>query len=268
MISFRSVLRLKKANISKLKKTDRVMGKFQKILIVFFIIVFPAFSFAAEDNTVDFEWLDDDKEIYVLQNRKYRKVNRFNLSLLGTINLSESFVDTIGGGIKAAYFFGENWGIELALGMGSQSENNSFKGVREQSALAFYRAIKSYTAASFVWSPFYGKFNTFNYIYYLDWFLSVGLANISTEHNGRTFTLTGTQIGDGEQILETDSSAGLTWSTGLYWYLSKMLSVRFEFTGFHFQAERYTSGAVGVDPETNDIWFHNYNMSVGLNFMF
>ncbi len=241
----------------------------QNILVAYFILIFSIPAFAAEDNTVDFEWLDDDKEIYVLQNRKFRKDTRFNLSLLGTINLSESFVDTIGGGLKGAYFFSENWGIEIALGLGSQSENNSFKGVREQSALAFYRSITSYTAASVVWTPFYGKFNTFNYIYYLDWFLSLGLANVSTEHNGKTFTLAGGAIGSGQQVLEKDSSAGLTWSTGLYWYLTKMMSIRFEFTGFHYQADRYTSATVNnANPDTNKIWFHNYNMSVGLNFMF
>jgi hypothetical protein len=39
------------------------------------------------------------------------------------------------------------------------------------------------------WSPFYGKINTFNRIYYFDWTFGAGLGKIKTESNATTADL-------------------------------------------------------------------------------
>lgn len=180
------------------------------------------------------------------------------------MNTSDKFVDTYGGGIKAAYFFAEEWGIELAIGLGSSSENTINEGIKEQGAVPFSRSITGYTAASMVWAPFYGKFNTFNLIYYLDWFLSLGLASAQTEDNRCSFS---NVCAIGNDSLTTESVMAITWSTGFYWYLSKMWSVRFEFMGFHYSADRFRD-QTGTNAYGESTTFHNYNINVGLNMMF
>ena len=44
------------------------------------------------------------------------------------------------------------------------------------------------------------------------------------------------------------------------------MSVRFEFTGFHYQGDE-TKGTT-TNTEERSKWFHNYNLSAGLNFTF
>jgi outer membrane beta-barrel protein len=243
-----------------------------KSLFFFFCFLIVSSLFAKDNAVPNFEWLDEDKEIYVLQNRKYRKVNRFMLTAMGSLNFSDKFVNTFGGILKGTYFLREDWGIELGLGFLSSSENDTSKGVKSQLAIPFYRSVVGFTSASLVWSPFYGKFNTFNLIYYLDWYLSLGLASIQTEDNSAAFAISdddSTDIVNNNFELRKESASGITWSTGFNWYLTKSFSLRLEFTGIHFQASK-NSKTKGTSSTTDekDQWFHNYNLNAGLNFMF
>ncbi len=240
----------------------------KKILLMLFVTIsFPTFS--ADNSLYQFEWMDDDKEIYVLQNRKFRKSGRFNLSLMGNLNISDKFVNTFGGGIKAAYFFKEDWGVEFGFGIGKPSYNDTFDRVAEQQAVPFYNAITQHISASVVWSPWYGKFNTFNVIYYVDWYVSLGVAQVSTEDDSPAFdvSVSPSQVKAKQFDTNEDSSLGLTWSTGLLWYLTKSIGLRLEFTGFHYQGV-WTREESGATPEEFDVTFHNYNMGLGINFLF
>ena len=49
---------------------------------------------AGESSTYDFSWLDPDKEVYVLQNRKFRKKRSLFVSGGGGKTLSGAFVDS------------------------------------------------------------------------------------------------------------------------------------------------------------------------------
>ena len=51
-----------------------------RMIFVLFLTILTYKTFAAESDLYNFSWLDKDKEIYVLQNRKFKKVNRFYLS--------------------------------------------------------------------------------------------------------------------------------------------------------------------------------------------
>ena len=48
-------------------------------------------AFAAVDDDYNFSWLDPDKKIYVLQNRKFRKANAAQLFLMGGMGLGETY---------------------------------------------------------------------------------------------------------------------------------------------------------------------------------
>jgi len=238
-----------------------------KFLLSLLFFISPFYSFAGEKDIYDFEWLDDDKEIYVLQNRRYRKVGRFNLSVLGTLNLSDKFVNNMGGGVKGAFFFKENWGIEAGFGIGKQSYNSTFDGVAKQFAVPFFNTIKQYMNLSLVWSPFYGKFNTFNVIYYLDWYLSAGLVSVTTQDDREAFGEERVDIQNKNFTLRDASSVGATWSTGLVWYLSKNFGLRMEVTGFHYNGDFFFRSGTTAEAQSNSTMFHNYNLSLGVNFL-
>jgi hypothetical protein len=50
------------------------MIRFSVILLALFTFLSPKI-YSSEGSTYSFDWLDPDKEVYVLQNRKFRKDN-------------------------------------------------------------------------------------------------------------------------------------------------------------------------------------------------
>jgi outer membrane beta-barrel protein len=236
----------------------------KSIFVGMMVALFAFSASSAEDSVYDFEWMDKDKEVYVLQNRKFRKSGRINIALLLGNNLSNKFVDQYVGTLKGGFFFHEDWGIELGYAKAfNQNENNTAKGVLEQGAVPFYRRVDDYKTASVIWSPFYGKFNTFNYIHYVDWYFSAGLASVATSNNKNMFLVTP------NRTLSKETHTGGTWSTGIIFHLSQMFSIRLEFTGVHFQADRYREST--DDPNktfTTKAWTHNYDLNLGLNLQF
>lgn len=235
----------------------------KSIFVGMMVALFAFSASSAQDSSYDFEWMDKDKEVYVLQNRKFRKSGRVNIALLLGNNLSNKFVDQYVGSLKAGYFFHEDWGIELGYAKAfNQQENNTAKGVLEQGAVPFYRQVNDYKSASLIWSPFYGKFNTFNVIYYVDWFFSAGFASISTSNNKNRFDVSPLTT------LVDETHTGATWSTGILFHLNQMFSIRLEFTGVHFQADRYRENKSSGQVFTTKAWTHNYDMNAGLNFQF
>src|SRR5690554_4309003 len=72
--------------------------------IIFYL---PSQSVASSDLTYNFSWLDPDKEVYVLQNRKYRKAGRLHATLGGGITTSGAFVDSTTLQGRVGFFFRE-----------------------------------------------------------------------------------------------------------------------------------------------------------------
>ena len=51
------------------------------------------------------------------------------------------------------------------------------------SSIPFIRKTKSNYGVIAKWSPFYGKINTFNKIFYFDWSFGLGVGRLNTESN-------------------------------------------------------------------------------------
>jgi outer membrane beta-barrel protein len=233
-------------------------------MILMAVTLFVAMSaIAAETSLYDFSWLDKDKEIYVLQNRKFRKDGKFYVGALGNWTLSGPFIDQYGGSARAGYFFTEDWGLEFAYGKNVGSENDTARGVTQQQAVPFYRKIDTYVGAMAMWSPFYSKINTFNKIFYFDWMVGAGAANITTLDNRNKF-IPGS--GDG---LTSENTLGLLWSTALRFHITEEWSIRLDFTALNYRAEKARGDGLllGVSSSPNQI-FGNYDLGVGLNYTF
>ncbi len=232
------------------------------MFIALISLIMSSMVMAAESSLYNFSWLDKDKEIYVLQNRRFRKDGKVYIggNLARTIN--GAFIDSYGASVRGGFFFQEDWGIELLLGKGMGKENTTAKGIREQGTVPFYRKINTYMGGMLMWSPFYSKINTFNRIFYYDWLFGAGVANVSTEDNRKRF------INQNDSSMTTDSSIGLVWTTGMRFYINDHWSVRLDFTGLNYRSERFGKPTTSATVKKKTDYFSNYDVGVGLNFAF
>lgn len=221
-------------------------------------------SLAGEKNIYDFSWLDPDKEVYVLQNRKFRKDNNFYVGATLGRSVSGAFIDSMEGNMYAGYFFSEDWGIELSYTKASGSPNTTYEAVREGGgAVAFYRELDTVMSAQVVWSPFYSKINTFNQIFYYDWLFGLGFSSYNSLDNRNEFK---SQSDPSYNEQTQESGNGISWFTGMRFYMNQDWSFRMDFSGLHTNADRAIKS--GASFEVDKSWFHYYNFRLGLNYAF
>lgn len=214
-------------------------------------------SHAGEQNVYSFSWLDPDKEVYVLQNRKFRKKGRFHINVGAGMTTSGAFVDANALQARAGFFPYEEWGIEFVYSKNTGDENTTAASVRNDGAagsIPFRRITDDYMGGLLLWSPFYMKINTFNQILYVDWMLGVGYGKLQ-ETNNRQEVLNSASFD-----LETVTHSGIMWNTALKFYISRMFSVRADLTGFHYEAE--------VVDQSKSIWTQNLDLTLALGINF
>ncbi|MBT3234894.1 MAG: outer membrane beta-barrel domain-containing protein [Bdellovibrionales bacterium] len=233
---------------------------FTLLLVSFFCL--PEKLSAGESSTYDFSWLDQDKEVYVLQNRKFRKRGKVFLHVGGGMTTSGSFVDAYAAQVRATHFFMEDWGMEFLYAKTESTENSSAKSVRNNGggsgSVPFRRMVNSYMGGMVIWSPFYAKVNTFNKIVYLDWLLGVGLAKLEETNNREEL------IGTLNPQFQTESHTALIWGTGLKFFINRSFDVRMDLTVMHYQAQKAISTATSSDKT----FYANYDLSLALGYSF
>ena len=231
------------------------------LILISFLFLFSPIpkSNAAEDSVYDFSWLDKDKEVYVLQNRKFRKKGKLAIGLTLGAAVNGAFIDSREVNLLGSYFFKENWGVEVAFTKASGETNATHDAVNDAGAVAFFKKIESSTSFMLLWAPFYSKINTFNKIFYYDWIFGLGLTNISTLDNRNEFLPSGTQ----KEVLESSSGTAITWMTGLRIYITKGFSARVDFRAIHNSTDVFTDV-----NESTDRLLNYYNFNLGLNYTF
>lgn len=237
------------------------MAKYVFALIpLLFLSLAQNFAFAAEGDTYNFSWLDPDKEVYVLQNRKFRKNGRAYINAGGGITTSGAFVSAKNIQGRAGYFFKEEWGFEFLYSMNSGEENETAKSVRNEGSsgsVPFRRIVDKYYGAMILWSPFYSKINTFNTVVYVDWIFGLGYASL-TETNNRDEFVTGATSATPIQ----ESHGGLMWQAAMKFYLNENWDVRVNLATVHYKAQK---ASVGTSEEA---WNTNYDLSATLGYSF
>jgi outer membrane beta-barrel protein len=228
-----------------------------RIIKPFLIFLLVTFVHAAETDLYDFSWLDSDKEVYVLQNRKFRKKNKFHFSAGFGMTTSGSFVDatTIQG--RGGYFFSEDFGFEVVYAMNDGSENEAATSVRSSGVVPFRRLVDSYIGGMLLWSPFYAKINTFNSILYVDFIFGIGAASLEETNNRPQFL----EFGAGEPDV-TLTHTGAMWNFTSKFYINQSWNIRFDITGIHYQAQ----SARDDNENSGDVWYDNVDMSLALGF--
>ena len=230
------------------------------LLLIFLSISGEVFSL--EGDTYSFDWLDPDKEVYVLQNRKYRKKGRLYFNAGGGVTTSGAFVKSTVLQGRVGYFARESIGFEFIYSYNDGEENDTAESVRESvidsGSAPFRRIVENYLGGMLMWAPFYSKINTFNQVIYADWLLGLGYAKLE-EHNNEIELLT-----MGERKNETKvSHHGLLWNLGMKIYLTRMLEFRVDLTTIFYRTDRIRSSSTG-----KKIWYSNWDAvaSLGLSF--
>jgi outer membrane beta-barrel protein len=213
-------------------------------------------SFAGEEDLYDFLWLDPDKSVYVLQNKLHPKDNSFYVDLGYMMNMTSTFQETNGAQIKLGYFLNENWAIEFSHLKYSNADNSTLKSVESVAGLApFIRRPLSSSTIFAVWSPFYGKINTFNQIYYFDWSFGVGTGAYKMESNLDTAEL------KTENRFEDESYTPIQLKTTFKFHINKSLNIGLELLNTNFEAGTPKNPKTKTWDQNNDLIF-----SIGASF--
>jgi outer membrane beta-barrel protein len=210
---------------------------------------------AGEKSLYDFLWLDPDKKVYVLQNKLYKKEHTAYIDLGYISNFTSKFQDTYGYSVKAGYYFHEEWGIE-GFYHGYQNRNNDdFRNIRViNDQEPFIRKLNDTYGLLLIWSPFYGKINTFNQIFYFDWSFGAGYAKVNTESNVEDVkTKKITQF-------QNESYNGAVLKTNVKFHLSEHWHVSAEYFNTYFMAKGPRSPDAKLRINTDVI------LSVGFSF--
>ncbi len=207
---------------------------------------------ASSGDEYSFKWLDPDKKIYVLQNRRFLKANHLSLSALGGPGLSNSYRTSLNVSGRAAWFFSEAFGVEGFYTQGFNSENNTFYALKRSApnALPVVREVRGQAGALLVFAPWYAKINVFNQILYFDWYFNAGAGVLTSALDTRSSS-------SASPTYQTESRTALYVGTGHLFHVSDSWDVRWDFQGAFYRAPVYQTAG-------EETWFPNYQLGLGV----
>jgi outer membrane beta-barrel protein len=208
----------------------------------------------SSDDDYSFNWLDPDKKIYVLQNRRYRKGGHVMLSLLAGSSFSNPYRATFNIDPRISMYFNKQFGLEGFFTFTSNSPNAVFNALvaAANNVLPVIREIKTQMGGMLHWAPWYSKINVFNKILYFDWYFGAGVGGIRAAIDKRANALAPANY------VSQDLIAGFV-STGHQYSISHHVLVRLDVTAAYYRAP--------VFGDTGDnATYSNYDFGVGIGF--
>jgi outer membrane beta-barrel protein len=193
-----------------------------------------------------FSWLDPEKKIYVLQNRKFLKSLRPFFSVMGGTGLSNPYRTAINADGRAAFYLSESWGVELFYAMGFNSINGTARAL-PAGVNPIVREVSSRYGALVQWVPWYAKINVFNVILHFDWYVNAGAGQVAINANSSTSGTT----------FATQNALAIFAGTGHLYHLNRWLSIRLDLSGTFFPSRTF------VDTGNTE-WYSNYDLGAGL----
>lgn len=186
---------------------------------------------AGEESLYDFLWLDPDKKVYVLQNKLYKKENSFYFDLGYISNQTSKFQDTNGFSLKGGHYFHEEFGVEVFYQQYANRNNDDFRNVNLVGDVPFIRRMNETFGAMAIWSPFYGKINTFNQIFYFDWSFGAGASQVNVESNIKSVRIT-----NAPNVYEKKSYMAGVLKTKVKFHLSENIHIGLEYMDSYYMA--------------------------------
>jgi len=209
---------------------------------------------STEDDSYNFSWLDPDKKISVLQNRRYTKAGRMVVSVLGGGGWSNPYRQVLFAEPRVALYFSEALGVELFYSKAFNSANTTYRALEAAAptTLPLLREIRGQMGGLLHWVPWYAKINVFNRILYFDWGFQLGAGRLDAVLLDRAST--------GDPFTETsDDQFAIFAGTSQQYFLSHRWTVRLDVLGAFYNAKYQKSS----EEKT---WFSNYQFGAGLGF--
>ena len=212
---------------------------------------------AGEESLYDFLWLDPDKKVYVLQNKLYKKEKSVYFDVGYISNQTSKFQDTNGFALKGGYYFHEEFGVELFYQQYANKNNDEFRNVQSiNGVVPFIRRMNDTYGAVAIWSPFYGKINTFNQIFYFDWSFGAGISQVNTDSN-----INSVSILNAPNKYEKKSYTGGVLKTKVKFHLKENIHLGLEYMNSYYMAP-------GPKDPKNDKLRTNTDLILSIGFSF
>ena len=192
-----------------------------KIIYLLLFMTFYQIVLAEENDLYNYLWLDQDKKVFVLQNKQFKKKYTVYGDLGYLTGISSPFQSVSGFYFKSGFYFTEVFAIDLFYNSYSNTNNSSYKSMEYvNGTVPFVRRMNAIYGAQLIWSPFYGKINTFNEIFYFDWSFGLGLAHIDSESNVKNVSDTNAAVN-----YEKEKYLGVIMSTSIRFHITKRIHI-------------------------------------------
>lgn len=203
-----------------------------KIIICHLVFLLCASVSAATDDYYNFKWLSTDQNIFVLQQKFFEKKRTFFFNAGLGKNSTSDFQSSSAIHLSSGFFFTETWGIEGFINSYSNENNETFKKVSTDGlSIPNIRRLTSVKGVNLLYSPFYGKLNTFNKILYMEAILGLGVSSITAENNITSF-----ENFDPRNIYESESLTGFHYKVQLRVNITKKWLMNLEYYTYYFSA--------------------------------
>jgi outer membrane beta-barrel protein len=221
-------------------------------------------AFAGDDSDFNFSWLDPDKKVYVLQNRRYRKAGAPQVYALGGLSLSDSYRSVLQVQPRVSYWFNEEFGFEAFYSARFHSPNNAYLALEQAINLGGstkspnIREINSQVGVLLNWAPWYAKINVFNSVLYFDWYFSAGAGVLTSEIGPKSKDDPASAA-----LWSTENLFAVFLGTGHLFHFDEHWMARLDVLGSFYSAGIY-SGIVGA-PADKAI-FSNFAFNLGIGY--
>ena len=215
------------------------------------------------DQDYDFTWLDPEKKIYVLQNRRYRKGKKLEFAIGPLdVRLNNTLVSAFGATGRLTWYPNEEWGVEALYkykfnrksGAAEHFENETgFRGLPRQT--------NWYGALELLWVPFYSKINTFNHIFYIDLGGGAGPAWIETEADRNLFK----GVVQANSI-EVESTYGALVTVFIKFYFNEHFGLRHDINWLNYRALQVTP--INSKSARSYEWWQDWDYNLSFTVLF
>lgn len=196
----------------------------------------PAKSGSATNQKLDIEnlekryWAPKDTEFKVVQNRKFNKAKRYNLSVMGGTLFNDSFSEGDNLLISSTHYFDEHNGLEVRLEFPNQRPNEGAKEVQAKGGNPDQNFEDWAFSVNYNWIPFYGKISVLdNKIIYFDMAVYAGLGYVKYTQQVKD---------DYSHFAETLGSASFNFGISQQYFLSKHWALKLDVSSRYYKEER------------------------------
>ncbi len=234
-------------------------------------------TFAGLKDVYKYRWLDPKKEVFVLQDKMHENEGRFFISAGFLDHKLSEFQSVTGINGTAGYYFSEEWAVEGFYNHYMNSNNGAYKAVLTQTntggggttniVLPHVVRWDNMMGLNVLYTPFYGKINTFNLIFYIDLGFGLGASWNKYSHNTAA-----TQANLKKDAYESDSTISYNWKFQFKWHITKTIKFKFDFVNYlatipSLDFNGFQAGGTGSHTESTE-FVRSYDLLASIGFMF